>query len=83
MKKLICAAAAACLCLCTGCVKSNVEPAMTYEDGHLQSISTDVYPLSRSIFGDVYGLKRDPENKKPGLTEEKHVGKGGGRLRDE
>jgi len=70
---MVAAAAALSLWICTGCEAIKVSPAMNQEFGNIESISTDVYPRSRSIFGEVYGLKRKPETNKPALTEEQPV----------
>ena len=61
-KKIFSAAAGCliCLMLCTACSGGRVEPETDPSSAGLvqrQSVLSDVYPLSRSVFGDVYGSR--------------------------
>ncbi|WP_188992796.1 hypothetical protein [Paenibacillus nasutitermitis] len=71
------AAAALLVFVCASCDTIKVSPVMNRQHGYgnFESISTNVYPPSRSVLREVYGLKRMPEPYKPALPDEEHVGR--------
>jgi hypothetical protein len=45
------------LIVCSGCTIGSAESAIHIDNSFNESVSSDVYPLSRSVLGDVYGQR--------------------------